>query len=266
MNDSKNLILAVVLSALVLLGWSLLSEQLFPTAEPAGGQGRGRQGEAAAAAAGRSRSPQTPQGDAQPGRRASARPRACASRRRSLQGSINLKGARIDDLVLFASGRRSPRIRRRCGCCRRSARRGAYFASFGWSRPGRRRRPTSTPCGPPTAPVLSPGPARDIELDQAAGRRFASKSDLGRRRLSLHRQAARRSMRPAKPVVRSADRARQPSRPSRPTPTAGRPRRPDRRSSTARPITTSTGRPRRGGPSRRSTNVAAGSASPTNIG
>ncbi|MBA2467191.1 MAG: membrane protein insertase YidC, partial [Sphingomonas sp.] len=34
MNDSKNMILAVVLSALVLLGWSLISDRLLPTAGP----------------------------------------------------------------------------------------------------------------------------------------------------------------------------------------------------------------------------------------
>ena len=34
MSDSKNLILAVVLSALVLLGWSWAAENYFPTAAP----------------------------------------------------------------------------------------------------------------------------------------------------------------------------------------------------------------------------------------
>src|SRR3954471_20195645 len=33
-NDSKNLILAVVLSALVLLGWTFASNKFFPTANP----------------------------------------------------------------------------------------------------------------------------------------------------------------------------------------------------------------------------------------
>ena len=34
MNDSKNLILAVVLSALVLLGWTWAANRFFPTANP----------------------------------------------------------------------------------------------------------------------------------------------------------------------------------------------------------------------------------------
>ncbi|HET9813211.1 MAG TPA: membrane protein insertase YidC, partial [Sphingomicrobium sp.] len=34
MNDSKNLVIAVVLSALVLLGWSWAANKFFPTANP----------------------------------------------------------------------------------------------------------------------------------------------------------------------------------------------------------------------------------------
>ena len=34
MNDNKNLILAVVLSALILLGWTWLSGKFFPTPNP----------------------------------------------------------------------------------------------------------------------------------------------------------------------------------------------------------------------------------------
>ena len=34
MNDNKNMLLAIVLSALVLIGWSLLSDKFFPTAQP----------------------------------------------------------------------------------------------------------------------------------------------------------------------------------------------------------------------------------------
>ena len=34
MNDSKNLILALALSALVLLGWTFAANKYFPTANP----------------------------------------------------------------------------------------------------------------------------------------------------------------------------------------------------------------------------------------
>ena len=46
MNDNRNMLLAIVLSALVLLGWSLLSDKFFPTAEPPTAAGRERQGQA----------------------------------------------------------------------------------------------------------------------------------------------------------------------------------------------------------------------------
>ena len=142
MNDSKNLILAVVLSALVLLGWSLGREQLFPDRQPAEHQGRERQ--AAAAARSRRRSParRRAEGAAEPRRRCSARPRASGSRRRRSQGSINLKGAQIDDLSLVRQretiAKNSPPVR----LLSPLGAPGAYFASFGWTGAGRRRRPT----------------------------------------------------------------------------------------------------------------------------
>ena len=34
MNDNRNMLLAIVLSALVLIGWSLLSDRFMPTAGP----------------------------------------------------------------------------------------------------------------------------------------------------------------------------------------------------------------------------------------
>ncbi|MFL6734976.1 MAG: membrane protein insertase YidC, partial [Sphingomicrobium sp.] len=98
MNDNKNMLLAIVLSALVLFGWSFVAEKFFPTPKAA------PQAQAPAAA---------PAGQVQPtaGGTASAalRPRAqvIASTPRvrintpALSGSINLKGARIDDVVML---------------------------------------------------------------------------------------------------------------------------------------------------------------------
>ncbi len=98
MSDNRNMILAVVLSALVLLGWGFLSETYFPTANPPVTKiEKGREVPVA-------------QPDADP---AADTPRAIRDRRvvlaegprvaiatPRLAGSINLRGARIDDLVL----------------------------------------------------------------------------------------------------------------------------------------------------------------------
>ncbi len=137
-NDSKNLILAVVLSALVLLGWTWAANRYFPPPTR-----RARRSRTAS-------SSRCPQPQAQPVRAGDSEGAADRSRRRSrrrprvsirtpsLAGSINLKGAQIDDLLLrqaaaddrqeFAAG---------AAACRRSARRARISPQFGWTAPGR---------------------------------------------------------------------------------------------------------------------------------
>ena len=98
MNENKNLILAVVLSALVLLGWSLLSERFVPSNPPPVKVEDGKVKPIAQPEAGPVA--QTP---------TTMRNRAVVLRETprvqiqtpSLQGSINLQGGRIDDLVLL---------------------------------------------------------------------------------------------------------------------------------------------------------------------
>src|SRR6476469_2005183 len=98
-NDSKNLILAVALSMLVLLGWTWAANKYFPTANPPATKiENGKQ-------------VPLPQPQAQP--TAPTTPRVLQTRAAvigatprvqiqtpSLIGSINLKGAQIDDLLL----------------------------------------------------------------------------------------------------------------------------------------------------------------------
>ncbi|HYI64231.1 MAG TPA: membrane protein insertase YidC [Allosphingosinicella sp.] len=130
MNDNKNMILAIVLSALVLLGWGFLSESFFPVANPPATKiEKGRQVPVA-----------RPEADP-----AADGPRALRDRRivlaetprvairtPRLAGSINLKGARIDDLVLTTEregiGANSPPIR----LFSPAGAPGAYYGEFGW--------------------------------------------------------------------------------------------------------------------------------------
>ena len=134
MNDNKNMILAVVLSAIVLFGWNFASERWFPTANPPVTKiENGRQ-------------VPTPQPQASPASNAPAavRDRAIvlresprvAIRTPRLAGSINLTGARIDDLLLTSEHEtidpNSPPVR----LFSPAGAQGAYFAGFGWTGQG----------------------------------------------------------------------------------------------------------------------------------
>ena len=134
MNDSKNLILAVVLSALILLGWTWAANKYFPTSNPQSTRvENGRQ-------------QPLPQPQAQP---APATTKALQDRNQvlastprlkidtpSLQGSINLKGAEIDDLQLVRQKQTiandSPPVR----LLSPLGAPGAYIAQFGWTAQG----------------------------------------------------------------------------------------------------------------------------------
>lgn len=134
MTDQRNMILAVVLSALVLFGWSFLSERYFPTAaEPSTKIVEGKQVALP-----------KPQADPAADSPAALRGRAVVLAESprvvidtpSLKGSIALKGARIDDLVLvkYREGlaASSPPIR----LFSPAGARQAYFAGFGWTGQG----------------------------------------------------------------------------------------------------------------------------------
>src|SRR5687767_8521207 len=94
------MILAIVLSALVLFGWSALSDRFFPTANPPSTKIEN------------GKPVPLPKPEAAPDADAAIRNRAVVLAESPririvtprLQGSVNLKGARIDDLVLPTYG------------------------------------------------------------------------------------------------------------------------------------------------------------------
>ena len=136
MNDSKNLILAVVLSALVLLGWTWAANTFFPTANPPSTK----------VVNGKQLPIPQPQAQPQPApsttKTLQSRQQVLASTPRvqihtpSLEGSINLKGAQIDDLQLVRQkqtiAKDSPPVR----LLSPIGAPGAYMASFGWTAQG----------------------------------------------------------------------------------------------------------------------------------
>ncbi|HXH00462.1 MAG TPA: membrane protein insertase YidC [Sphingomicrobium sp.] len=169
MNDNRNMLMAIVLSALVLIGWSLLSEKFFPTAGPQ--TVRVEDGKARA----------VPQPNADPGADA---PKAIRARNvvlaetprltistPSLKGSINLTGARFDDLVLVRQREgvagESPPVR----LLSPAGSPGAYFAGFGWTGQGVAVPDPSTVW---TASATTLTPARPVTLSWSnpTGQRF----------------------------------------------------------------------------------------------
>ena len=131
MNENRNMILAVVLSAIVLLGWGFIANTWFPTANPP----------ATKVEKGRNVPVPQPQADPAADSAAAIRDRrivlAESPRIRietpRLSGSINLKGARVDDLVLTTQREgispSSPPVR----LFSPAGTRDSYFGSFGWS-------------------------------------------------------------------------------------------------------------------------------------
>src|SRR5207237_142077 len=154
-NDSKNLILAVVLSALVLLGWTWAANKYFPAANPpstkieAGKQQPLPQPQAQPSA------PSTPKALQSVSAALAANPRV-QIRTPSLQGSVNLKGAQSDDLLLLTQkqtiARDSPPVR----LLSPVGGPGAYIASFGWTAAGA-QVPTLDTVWSADGNVLSPG-------------------------------------------------------------------------------------------------------------
>jgi len=168
-NDHRNMILAIVLSAIVLIGWSFLSESFLPTAKPP------------ATKVVDGKSVPLPQPKADP---AADGPMAMRNRDEVLRatprvridtphlaGSINLKGARIDDLVLTTHresiAKDSPAIR----LLSPAGSPGAYFASFGWAGDPQ-RVPGPEAVWTPSATRLAPGSPVTLSWDNGQGQLF----------------------------------------------------------------------------------------------
>jgi YidC/Oxa1 family membrane protein insertase len=167
LNDNRNMILAIVLSALVLIGWSYLSDLWFPVAQP----------QTQKVEDGKVKPMPTPAGSPAAPQALRARSAVIASSPRvrfqteSLSGSINLKGARIDDVVM---------LRHRATVDKRSSpvpllspqgARAASFVGFGWNGGG-----TALP-GPDTvwqasSDTLSPSKPVTLSWTNPAGVRF----------------------------------------------------------------------------------------------
>ena len=144
MEDRRNIILAVLLTGLILFGWPYVANMFFPTPPPA---------EKSVAAPAKTDGTPSESGDiataAAPDKTVSlasamsANPRVLVETPK-LKGSINLEGARIDDLVLTTHrqelSKKSPPVR----LFAPSGTANAYFARFGWTGNGATLPPDKT--------------------------------------------------------------------------------------------------------------------------
>ncbi len=171
MGNNRNMMLALVLSALVILGWSFVSAKLFPPALPQ--THKVEDGKVKPIA-----NPASDSGTVAPTPAALRNlsqvlvdsPRVTI-RTPSLQGSINLKGARLDDLVMLGQtesikgGAKPVRLLSPAGA------RGSYFSQFGWAGEGV-AVPDGNTVWTPSAPTLTPDKPVTLSWTNATGQRF----------------------------------------------------------------------------------------------
>lgn len=169
LDNNRNMILAIVLSALVLLGWSFVSERYFPTANPPATKTVDGKQVPVPGATG-SPVPNTPQA-------LRDRTLVLAETQRvkietpALRGSINLKGARIDDLTLSryrdTIAKDSPPIR----LLSPAGAKDSHLAGFGWTGQGL-AAPTADTVWTASAPVLTIDKPVTLSWDNGQGQRF----------------------------------------------------------------------------------------------
>ena len=168
MNDNRNMILAILLSVMVLIGWSFVADYIAPTPEPP-----------VAVENGQVKPVPQPQADPAADSAPATRSRTAVLRGTprvridtpSLKGSINLRGAKIDDLVLVREreslAKDSPPVR----LLSPSGAPGAYFASFGWTGEGVQAPPADA-IWTTSATTLSPGRPVTLSWTSPGGHRF----------------------------------------------------------------------------------------------
>ena len=174
MNDNRNMVLAILLSALVLLGWSFLGPKIMPTAGPQTAQVRD----------GKTHALPQPQANAAGATASTGSPAALKVRADVLRstprvkidtpmllGSINLVGARIDDLRLvkqretIAPNSAPVRLLSPAGAP------GAYYAGFGWLGEGVAVPGPETPWEA-SSRLLAPGKPVTLSWTNPTGQKF----------------------------------------------------------------------------------------------
>jgi YidC/Oxa1 family membrane protein insertase len=176
-EDRRNIIMAVLLTGIILFGWPYIASYFFPTPPPAASSSAAKQPTATAGETGAIATSATAAATNV------ALPKALAANPRvlietpKLKGSINLEGARIDDLVLLTHreqlDKKSPPVR----LLAPSGTKDAYFARFGWTGNGA-TFPTDKTVWTPSAGKLAPGNPVTLSWTNPEGQRFDIKLSI----------------------------------------------------------------------------------------
>ncbi|GAA4020012.1 membrane protein insertase YidC [Sphingomonas swuensis] len=171
-SDTRNMILAVVLSALVLLGWGYLSDRFMPANKPNPTQTATKAAPAGAPAAGTAARP-----DNATNRPTMSRAQAIGSVPRvrivtpSVEGSLSLQGPRFDDLRLVRHIGTQERDAVPTRLLSPAGAPGAYFASFGWIGQGV-QAPDGNTIWQASSRELAPGRPVTLSWTNPTGQRF----------------------------------------------------------------------------------------------
>jgi YidC/Oxa1 family membrane protein insertase len=169
LDNQRNMILAIVLSAIVLFGWSALSNRFFPTANPP----------ATKVVQGKQVPVPNPAADPTLDAPKVVRSRDVVLRETprvridtpAVAGSINLKGARVDDLVLKRHretiAKNSPPVR----LLSPEGAPGPIYAQFGWSGQGL-QLPGNDTVWQADGDLLAPGRPVTLSWTNGAGQTF----------------------------------------------------------------------------------------------
>jgi len=168
-EDRRNFVLFAVVAALILFGWPLIQNRFFPTANPP----------VTRIEDGKTKVLPNPGADPTADTPAAIRDRqvvlAETPRVRietpTLRGSINLRGPRIDDLLLTRYNETVARDSRPIRLLSPSGATDAYFAGFGWRAEGL-NPPGADILWIASAPVLAPGRPVNLDASNAQGQRF----------------------------------------------------------------------------------------------
>lgn len=138
MEDRRNIIIAVLLTGLILFGWPYIVEKFFPETIEQSAPATAKGGEKGTTATGEIAAPDANIAAPAAGRTVplaqaiKAAPRLIVETPK-LRGSVNLQGARIDDLVLLTHRTELAKDSAPVRLFNPSGTKNAYFARFGWA-------------------------------------------------------------------------------------------------------------------------------------